>query len=198
MAGFKQRQIRVVAGTLKGRTLVYPAEAGLRPTMQRTKVSVFDSLGQRLEDAVFVDLYSAAGGMGIEALSRGARFVHFVEKDRRALKCLEGNIERCGIGRERGRIHPQGVMEFLRGNTAVLEDAAVVYADPPYESGEISLLMEFFAGIDYASGALLIVEHHRDTVPIELDRYERLVRVKLKKFGQSWVSYFAVTRGDRQ
>jgi 16S rRNA (guanine966-N2)-methyltransferase len=194
MAGFKQKQIRVIAGALKGRPLSYPEMAGLRPTMQRTKASVFDSLGGSLEEAVFVDLYAAAGGMGIEALSRGARFAHFVENDRRALECLQDNLERCGVGRDRCLIHPGAVMDILRGDAPVFDDATIVYADPPYESDDIRLLLEFFDGMDYAGAALLVVEHHKDAVSV--DRCTRLVRTKLKKFGQSWVSYFAPARGE--
>ncbi|MEJ2719744.1 MAG: RsmD family RNA methyltransferase [bacterium] len=194
MAGFKKKQIKVIAGTLRGRALSYPAAAALRPTMQRTRASVFDSLGPALAGSVFFDLYAAGGAVGIEALSRGAEFVHFVERDRRALESLKDNLASCGIERDRFRIHSRAVIDFLRGEAVVFGDGTIVYADPPYDSGDVSLLVEFFGSIDYPSDAVLVVEHRRDAVVP--DAYGRLVRTKLKRFGQSWVSFFALARGE--
>jgi hypothetical protein len=73
MAGANHREVRVIAGTLKGRVLLYPAGVGVRPTMQRTKASVFDSLARRIPGSVFVDLYAGAGGVG--RLGLGSRLV---------------------------------------------------------------------------------------------------------------------------
>jgi len=87
--------VRIGAGAYKGRTLRYPAAAGparIRPTAARTRESVFNALQDEVRGAVFVDLYAAAGGVGIEALSRGASFVHFVERDAVALAALEENL----------------------------------------------------------------------------------------------------------
>jgi 16S rRNA (guanine(966)-N(2))-methyltransferase RsmD len=195
MARIKKKQIKVSAGTLKGRVLNYPGESALRPTMKRTKESIFDSLGQALEDAVFVDLYAAAGGIGIEALSRGARFVHFVENDRHALECLRGNIDACGIRSDRCRVHARDVLGFLREEPTICTGASIVWADPPYDSGEVASLLEFFGGIDYSFDALLVMEHRRDAVPAE--GVPGLVASKIKRFGQSWVSFFVPARGER-
>ena len=198
MARNTKKQIKVIAGALKGRVLIYPPETALRPTMQRTREAIFGSLrslGSLLEDAVFVDLYAAAGGIGIEALSRGARFVHFVENDGDALACLRANLERCGVGPDRCLVHPRDVMEFLGKCELFENDAAIVYADPPYESGQTRLLLEFFGGIDYAYAPLLIVEHRQNEVPEEDP--PGLSRTKLKRFGQSWVSFFVPAGGER-
>jgi 16S rRNA (guanine(966)-N(2))-methyltransferase RsmD len=195
MTPSRKRQVKVIAGTLKGRALTYPDGVGVRPTMQRTKTSIFDSLGGALEGAVFIDLYAAAGGIGIEALSRGAQFVHFVENDRRALECLRGNIDRCGLAGARCRVHPRDVMAFLRDESKHIADAGVIWADPPYDSPQTASLLEFFGGIDYAFGALLVVEHRGD--PSLAESSQGLVATRVKRFGQSWVSFFVQARGER-
>jgi 16S rRNA (guanine966-N2)-methyltransferase len=187
MSGSKDHEVRVLAGTLKGRVLVYPAGARVRPTMQRTKASVFDSLGGRVEGGVFVDLYAGAGGVGIEALSRGAARVVFVESDARAIAYLRRNLERCGADPSRAVVRFGAVIDFLESDALRDLGADVVYADPPYEADEIRLLLEFFDGIEYPLDALLLVEHRKGALPV--DSYERLGALKVREFGQSCVSY---------
>ena len=192
--GAKQRlETRVVAGALKGRVLTYPRDPSLRPTMQRTKTSVFDSLRHRIEDAVFVDLYAAAGGMGIEASSRGARRVHFVEANGEAVRCLRENLARCGIGPDRAVVHHTAVMEFLRSGALRAIDADITYADPPYDTEETRLLLEFFSSVEYPLKTLLLVEHRKDVVSIDV--FDGLASLKTRSFGQSRVSY-VVLKGD--
>jgi 16S rRNA (guanine966-N2)-methyltransferase len=190
MAARGHLDVRVIAGTLKGRVLRYPAGLTLRPTMQRTKASVFESLGDAVRDAIFVDLYAGAGGVGIEALSRGARSAHFVEDDRAALVSLRENLERCGVEPRRGVVHGERVMDFLAGPFLERIAPDIVYADPPYDADEIRLLLEFFNGIDYPLETLLVVEHRQGAVSLE--RFERLSVLRIKKFGESCVSYIVV------
>ncbi|UCH84054.1 MAG: RsmD family RNA methyltransferase [Candidatus Latescibacterota bacterium] len=194
MARTNKKQIRVIAGSLKGRMLEYPVGTALRPTMQRTKAAVFDSLGDALHDTVFVDLFAAAGGVGIEALSRGARVVHFVERDGYALACLESNLKRCDIGSDQSVVHTADVMAFLRDCRLFDHEPAIVYADPPYEFSKTGVFLEFFGRMDYAYFPLLILEHRSNAIPD--DDPPGLARVKLKRFGQSWVSFFVSARGE--
>ena len=78
MGKSRKKQLRVIAGEYRGRILSCPADAGVRPTMERTREALFSAIQDRVGGAVFVDLFSASGGVGIEALSRGAAAVHFV------------------------------------------------------------------------------------------------------------------------
>jgi 16S rRNA (guanine966-N2)-methyltransferase len=186
-------ETRVGSGALKGRRLVYPRDPELRPTMQRTRMSVFESIGDGIRNAVFVDLYAAAGGMGIEALSRGAARAHFVERSAEAIRCLERNLERCGIGPERGIVHRRAVIEFLRSGGLREIAPDFVYADPPYRSDEPRLLLEFFNSVEYPLKILFLVEHQKDV--LSLESYERLTVLKTRDFGQSRVS-FVLLKGD--
>jgi len=193
MAAKRTPETRVIAGDLKGRTLVYPRDRSLRPTMQRTKASVFDSLGDRVRGAVFVDLYAAAGGMGIEALSRGAGSVHFVEKDAGAIGCLEQNLERCRAKPGRAVVHRAGVMEFLSSGALRGIDPDLIWADPPYGTDDTRLLLEFFSAVRYPLQALLLLEHRKDALPAEGPG--GLVVLETRDFGQSRVTCFLL-KGD--
>ncbi|MFQ5510577.1 MAG: 16S rRNA (guanine(966)-N(2))-methyltransferase RsmD [Candidatus Krumholzibacteriia bacterium] len=186
-------QVRVIAGDLGGRLLTYPAAASVRPTMQRTKESVFESLGGDLAGMVVIDLYAAAGGVGIEAISRGAGRVHFVERDRSALACLRENLERCGIDARRFRVHAQDVLEFLRTPATRRIQPGVVYADPPYGATDAAVLLEFLTGIDYSPRSVLVLEHPKD---VELPAPRGFVRNRLKTFGRTNVSFFVPVEGD--
>src|SRR5829696_8641679 len=89
--------MRVIAGRFKGRQLKAPTWDGLRPTSDKLRETVFNILAPRIEGARVLDGYAGTGAVGIEALSRGAVHVTFVEKDRRAVALIEANLESCGV-----------------------------------------------------------------------------------------------------
>src|SRR5208337_4385191 len=126
--------MRIIAGTLRSRTLQAPAGLATRPTSDRLRETLFNVLAPRVQGAAFLDLYAGSGAVGIEALSRGAAHVTFVERAPAALKVLRGNLERLGIG-SGFRIHSASVGAFLR-NVVVTrpkpEHYEVVFLDPPY------------------------------------------------------------------
>lgn len=178
-------RVTVIAGTLKGRRLRYPDTPGVRPTMQRAKSSIFESLRDRIRGAVFVDLFSGAGAMGIEALSRGAGFVHFVEMKRTCLTFLRRNLEDCGIPENRYGVHP-GAVERVLGSGALAGAAAdIVHIDPPYADTDFSVLLELLGEIGYSESGLVVLEHPRQMV-LE----DRLTIIKTRRFGQTAVSFF--------
>lgn len=121
--------MRVVAGALGGRRLVAPDGTSTRPTTDRVREAIFNSLGSAglLEGAVVADLYAGSGAVGIEALSRGAARCIFVERDRSALRALDDNIDTLGL-RDRSKVIVGDAM-----SVASTIDADIVLADPPYD-----------------------------------------------------------------
>jgi 16S rRNA (guanine966-N2)-methyltransferase len=122
--------MRVIAGSAGGLRLIVP-ETGVRPTMDRVKAAIFSSLGERVAGARVLDLFAGAGGLGIEALSRGASEAVFVEKDREAIRCIEDNLRHTKM-EERGRIVNRDAHEFLRQSEGREKPFDVIFADPPY------------------------------------------------------------------
>jgi len=126
--------MRVIAGSAGGVRLAVP-KSGVRPTMDRVKAAIFSSLGSAIIDARVLDLFAGSGALGIEALSRGAASVLFVEEDRQSTVAIEKNLAKTQFG---GRVRRQEVFEFLRRSSG-LEKFQIIFADPPYEktkSGE--------------------------------------------------------------
>jgi len=121
--------MRVVAGELGGRRLVAPEGTSTRPTTDRVREAIFNSLGSAgvLEGAVVADLFAGSGAIGIEALSRGAERCFFVERDRAALRALNDNLHALDLtGRAK-------VLAADALSVAATIDADIVFADPPYE-----------------------------------------------------------------
>jgi 16S rRNA (guanine966-N2)-methyltransferase len=120
--------MRVIAGAAGGIKLDVP-KRGVRPTMDRVKAAIFSSLGDLIIGARVLDLFAGSGALGIEALSRGATSVLFVEKDRQSTAVIEKNLAKTKL---RGRVRQQDVFEFLKRVSAT-EKFEIIFADPPYE-----------------------------------------------------------------
>lgn len=122
--------MRVIAGSCRGRLLRAPAGTATRPTSDRVREAIFDVLGSLvdMEEMAVADLYAGSGAMGIEALSRGAASVVFVENASEALRCIRGNLATLGI-EDRARVLREDVARFLDRP----HDFDLALCDPPYE-----------------------------------------------------------------
>jgi 16S rRNA (guanine966-N2)-methyltransferase len=120
--------IRVIAGSAKGRKLKLVPGQGTRPVMDRVKEALFNILGDRIEEATFLDLYAGTGSVGIEALSRGAERAVFVENARLAVKTIQENLALTGLD-EFGEVLRQDVLEYLQQE--VPEPFEFIYIAPP-------------------------------------------------------------------
>jgi 16S rRNA (guanine(966)-N(2))-methyltransferase RsmD len=193
--------MRIIAGSLRSRTLEAPPGLATRPTSDRLRETLFNVLAPRVESASFLDLYAGSGAVGIEALSRGAARVEFVERSPAALRVLRANLERLGL-REAFRIHAAQVgatLRKLQAGSAAGRGAApetkfdLVFLDPPYDAAEeyaitLALLGNSAAGL-LAAGALVIAEHRRKQ-RLE-DRYGTLARTRLLEQGDAALSFYA-------
>jgi 16S rRNA (guanine966-N2)-methyltransferase len=156
--------MRVIAGSARGMTLAAPRDRRTRPISDRVKEALFGSVGERILDARVLDLYAGSGAIGIEALSRGAAHVTFVEHGRAAVSAIRQNLERTGLGAE-AEVHAGDVDAYLRSTTAPPWDVAIV--DPPYEERTLDPLLERLAP-HVAPGGLVVVKHFwRTPVPAE-------------------------------
>jgi 16S rRNA (guanine966-N2)-methyltransferase len=120
--------MRVIAGSAGGIRLDVPRR-GVRPTMDRVKAAIFSSLADAVIGQKILDLFAGTGGLGIEALSRGASSVLFVDSDRQSIATIEKNLVKAKLD---GRVRQQDVFEFLR-RSSLKEKFRIIFADPPYE-----------------------------------------------------------------
>lgn len=123
--------MRVISGTARGRKLVSPEGPTTRPTPDRVREATFNALGSlgAVVDATVLDLFAGSGAQGIEALSRGAAHVTFVDQDRSAVRAIDANLSACGMARQ-ATVFASPVTRFLRGAGARRWDLALI--DPPY------------------------------------------------------------------
>ena len=177
--------IRIIAGQLKGRRLETPDWPGLRPTSDKLRETVFNVLATRIAGARVLDGYAGTGAVGIEALSRGASHVTFVEHDPRAIRLIESNLRRCGIS-DRYAIIRARLTDALAKLDARLE---VVFLDPPYGASE---LLEALRSAEkmMSPETLLVVEHaKRDAAPLQEGT---LVRTRELVSGDSALAFYQI------
>lgn len=157
--------MRIIAGRWRGRRLDAPDGRGVRPTADRVREALFSALGARVAGARVLDLFAGSGALGLEALSRGAAGVVFVERARAALAVLERNVAALEAGAG-CRILRREALAALDGLAAAGERFELIFLDPPYASDLArSALSRIVAGALLAPGALVTVEHHRDRTP---------------------------------
>ena len=183
--------MRVISGVHRGRRLLGPRGQALRPTSDRVKEALFSILGERTTGARVLDLYAGTGSIGIEALSRGAAHVTFVEADRMALRLVQSNLLHCGLERS-ARICACQVGQFFRRTIPQSDPYDIVFCDAPYQlTPDLIALANEWDSRWFADDAILILEHGRKAeIPRTLGP---LSFVKRYDYGDTALSRFQVT-----
>lgn len=176
--------MRIIAGALKGRRLATPRWAGLRPSSDRLRETLFNILSSRVDGARVLDGYAGTGAVGLEALSRGATDVLFVDRDGRAAALIAENLRRCGV--EKG-------CAIMRADIGRLSRALgerrfdLILLDPPYTDPDAEAVVAQ-AGAWLAPGGLLVLEHaRRRAAPPAAGG---LVRTRVVESGDSALSFY--------
>lgn len=152
----QEQRLRIVAGKWKGRQLKPPADDRVRPTADRVREAWMSILHASLTDARVLDLFAGSGALGIEALSRGAREVHFVELGSRSLLALRQNLSLVGADAE-AHVHRGDALKFATRLGRLEFDVA--FADPPYRMGLAERVARQWLTTPFA--AVLGIEHER-------------------------------------
>ena len=180
--------MRVIAGRFKGRRLKTPTWEGLRPTSDKLRETLFNILAPRIEGARVFDGFAGTGAVGIEALSRGAAHVTFVEKDRRAVALIQANLAACGVEAVYN-VEQDEIVAALRRAGAAFD---LILLDPPYELHPISPTLEAAAARLSAEG-LLVLERATRREP---DVPATLIRVRDVKSGDSTLTFFEIANRE--
>ncbi|MBI4199841.1 MAG: 16S rRNA (guanine(966)-N(2))-methyltransferase RsmD [Chloroflexi bacterium] len=148
--------MRITGGVARGARLVVPRSSPVRPTSDRVRAALFQLLGGVVVDARVLDLFAGTGALGLEALSRGAAWADFVERDARLCQAIRQNLAAAGFAQQ-GRVYRARVeraLEFLQ------EPYQVVLVDPPYDLPGLQGLLERLGESRLvAAGAVVVVEH---------------------------------------
>lgn len=169
--------MRVVAGELRGRLFEAPPGNDTRPTTDKVREAVFNALGSLdlVRDATVADLFAGSGGLGIEALSRGAAHVTFVERDRAALRVLRDNLRSLGLERT-SKVVPGDALTLVSGL-----DIDVVLADPPYDFDRWPDLLAA------TRAHFVVAEAGRSLDDLDAPGWNA---TRSKRYGRTWVTFF--------
>ena len=176
--------MRVIAGTARRLPLVTPKGMETRPTTDRIKETLFNILQPEIPDCRFLDLFSGSGGIGIEALSRGAAYAVFAEKNPKACSCIRDNLSFTKLA-EHGKLLNMDVLQALRSLEGE-EAFDCIFMDPPYGLGlEYDVLLHLKDSSILTEDTLIIVEESLDTDPYEMEKYGfEITRIKRYKTNQ--------------
>jgi 16S rRNA (guanine966-N2)-methyltransferase len=183
--------MRVIAGRFRGRKLKSPPSDRTRPTSDRLRETLFNVLAPRIERARFLDLCAGTGAVGIEALSRGAEHVTFVDQSRQMCALIEANVNALKIDDDEVEVIAAEALDFLRRRAK--EQAKrfdIIFFDPPYTTNyEVALdFVGEHAETLLAEGGVMLVEHHKKKELSE--RFGLLWRYRSLKQGDSCLSFY--------
>ena len=149
--------MRIIAGEMRSRTILAPKGTDTRPTLDRTRESLFNILQFDIEGRRVLDLFAGTGQLGIECLSRGAASATFVDKDRKAVAIVKDNLKTCGL---KGTVVQGDALSFLAEGRRF----DLIFIDPPYDSGLYLPVLERINSVDILSdGGIIICETRRET-----------------------------------
>jgi len=175
--------MRIIAGERKGHTIYAPKGLATRPTSDRVRENVFNIVAPWVEDARVLDLYAGSGAMGLEALSRGAAAVVFVEADRDAVRAIERNLDRLRL--KGATVVRAGATTGLMQEAAAGRKYDLVLADPPYAMTDYDTLARYLPHV-LADDGLLVLESAARTEP----EVAGLALRTSRKYGRTRVTVF--------
>ena len=184
--------MRIIAGTLKGASLISIRGDDVRPTLDRVRESVFNILTPYLDDgSVFLDLFAGTGANGLEALSRGALRSIFIDSAPKSLKMVRENAEKLGVAGDCTVLRGD-VVEVIGSNSGRFGPVSIVYADPPFDYEGYGGLLEVLDDSDVlAPDGLVLIEH---SVRRELPKEQGgLCCYRTQQYGKTQVSFYRGT-----
>jgi 16S rRNA (guanine966-N2)-methyltransferase len=175
-------RLRVSGGEARGRRLKTPKN--IRPTQGLVKQAIFNMVGPDIEGADVLDLFAGSGALGIEALSRGAATVTFVDRQPRGLDILRQNLDVLGL-KERAKVIRSDVVRWLEASPDAIKGAGFVFLDPPYEDVVLDRALKILDR--EVEGATVMAEHSRRQ---ELPQLSRLTVDRQRRYGDTIVTVF--------
>ncbi len=185
--------MRVIAGRLRGRRLFVLPDLSIRPTIGRLRESFFDIVQDRIDGARFLDLCAGSGSIGIEALSRGAAHVTFVEKSHRAAQVLRRNLDHCGLT-DGYRLLQADIFQEIPRLARDGEPFDLIYFDPPYFRDLYHRTLELLSECALLAPEGLLAANHFKKTPLP-DACGRLQCVREVQHGDSVLSFYGWSDG---
>ncbi|MEG1559859.1 MAG: 16S rRNA (guanine(966)-N(2))-methyltransferase RsmD [Clostridia bacterium] len=179
--------MRIIAGEARGRQLVSPKGLKTRPTLDRVKESLFGIIQFDLYGTRFLDLFSGSGGIGLEALSRGAAFCTFVDSDQETAACVRKNIDLCGF-KNRSSLRVEDFSSALVALHHMRLDFDIIFLDPPYKSGFYEMVTSLLISYKLLREGGTVIAEHLYARPPKVD--PSLTLFDTRKYGDVGISFY--------
>ena len=180
--------MRVISGEFRGRNLEQLVGMEIRPTSDRVKESLFNMLGTRLIDCAFLDLFAGTGGIGIEAYSRGAAQVVFIDESAKSIKVLKTNLDKLHIS-DKVEVYNIDYLNAINKLAYNNKKFDIIFIDPPYLKGfEQNALAKISEYKMLADEGIIVVEHDlKDKMP---ENTGELKLTRQKRYGNTMLSFY--------
>lgn len=181
--------MRIIGGIAKGKRIQIPKGSAVRPTSDNIKEALFNIICP-IEGKTFVDLFAGSGSIGLEAISRGALRVVFVEKSLRLKETIKKNIYACGFEDKNYEIITNDVQAAIKLISQKKIKVDVLFADPPYEEGWIDSAIQYLGkGCMLSGGGLVILQHsYREILNKKLDHFQLSDQ---RRYGDTMLSFLS-------
>lgn len=183
--------MRISGGMLRGRRLKTLKRSYLRPTSEKVRQAVFNIIGGYIKGMNVLDLYAGSGAFGFEALSRGARTVDFVEKDKVLCETIRENVKTLGVDNSVCIVRLD-VDSAIQRYSSMGKVFSLIFADPPYQSGEVEKLIELIDKNKILNkDSIVVIEHSKRERPSE--RSSLLKMIDSRQYGDTVISIYRRT-----
>lgn len=179
--------MKVISGFLKGRNILGYKIIGTRPTMDRVKESLFAIIQNDIKDSICLDLFAGSGNLGIEAISNGAKYVYFIDNNKKSIKTIKENIDNFNIGDMCSVINTDYMqfLNYLKNNDNKLD---LIFIDPPYKDNIINEILNFISKNNIINdGGQVICEYVNDNL---CECYNDLELIKKRKYSDKYISIY--------
>jgi 16S rRNA (guanine966-N2)-methyltransferase len=182
--------MRVISGSLKGRTLFAPKGRGIRPTSDQVKETLFNMIGPRIVHALFLDLFAGTGNVGIEALSRDAEQVVFVEKNPLYVRILKRNLTGCTV-ESKSRVYCGDVNKIVKVLQKENWHFSMIFLDPPYrQTNLLRDILQLLVTLSLVAEEGLVIAEHTHTFAPPSAVGERLFLTKQRRMGDTTLTFY--------
>lgn len=184
--------MRVTGGEYGGQTLVCPQRSGVRPTENRVRQALFNVLGEAIIETTVLDMFAGTGAVGIEALSRGAKYVLFMEKNPAVARSLRANLQRLRVNDGQYKIMVGDALKLLTKVEKLHAGFDLAFIDPPYQAGlyEPAINMIKQKNILKANGIMVLEYSTRMPAPVLQKDWQK---VKTRTYGETALDFWFFT-----